>query len=213
MVLGAIAAMVRRPGLVLTSIVQHLAAGVVFAAAAGEILPGLKHQGAAVPVLLGGAAGVAAMLLIKQLGRQAAGPVGLAATAGVDILVDGLVLGIGFAAGERQGLLLAVALTLEVLFLGLTLAVALRERLPPVSAVAATAAIGLLLPLGVLLGGPVATLPRFWLDTAFAFGLVALLYLVTEELLVEAHEQPDTPAATAAFFVGFLLLLVLEETL
>lgn len=213
MVFGAGIAMVRRPGPVLTSIVQHLAAGVVFAAAAGEILPGLKHAGAAVPILVGGVTGTAAMLAIKQLGRRAAGPVGLAATAGVDLLVDGLVLGIGFAAGARQGMLLAVALTLEVLFLGLALAVALRERLPAARAVAATGAIGLLLPVGALLGGPVAALPQFWLDTAFAFGLVALLYLVTEELLVEAHEQPDTPAATAAFFTGFLALLLLEEVL
>lgn len=213
MVFGAGAAMVRRPGPVLTSIVQHLAAGVVFAAAAGEILPGLKHAGAAVPILVGGVTGTAAMLAIKQLGQRAAGPVGLAATAGVDLLVDGLVLGIGFAAGARQGMLLAVALTLEVLFLGLALAVALREWLPAARAVAATGAIGLLLPVGALLGGPVAALPQFWLDTAFAFGLVALLYLVTEELLVEAHEQPDTPAATAAFFTGFLALLLLEEVL
>ena len=213
MVFGAGAAMVRRPGPVLTSIVQHLAAGVVFAAAAGEILPGLKHAGAAVPILVGGVTGTAAMLAIKQLGRRAVGPVGLAATAGVDLLVDGLVLGIGFAAGARQGMLLAVALTLEVLFLGLALAVVLRERLSAARAIAATGAIGLLLPVGALLGGPVAVLPQFWLDTAFAFGLVALLYLVTEELLVEAHEQPDTPVATAAFFTGFLALLLLEEAL
>lgn len=153
------------------------------------------------------------MLLVKHLGRRAAGPVGLVATAGVDLLVDGVVLGIGFAAGERQGLLLAVALTLEVLFLGLTLALALRERLPALGAVAGTVAVGLLLPLGALAGAPISKLPRFWLDAAFAFGLVALLYLVTEELLVEAHEQPDTPWATAAFFVGFLALLVLEDAM
>lgn len=213
MVLGATAAMLRPPGPGLTSVLQHLAAGVVFAAAAGEILPGLKHAGAAVPILVGGTAGVAAMLAIKQLGKRAAGPVGLAATTGLDLLVDGLVLGIGFAAGARQGMLLGVALTLEVLFLALTLAVALRERMSAARSVAWVAGLGLLLPLGALLGGPVGALPQFWRDTAFAFGLVALLYLVTEELLVEAHEQPDTPAATAAFFVGFLTLLLLEEAL
>ena len=42
------------------------------------------------------------------------------------------------------------------------------------------------------------------------FGCAALLYLVTEELLVEAHEVPETPLATASFFVGFLVLLVIE---
>ena len=40
---------------------------------------------------------------------------------------------------------------------------------------------------------------------------MALLYLVTEELLVEAHEKPDTPLISSMFFVGFLALLTLEE--
>ena len=42
-----------------------------------------------------------------------------------------------------------------------------------------------------------------------AFGAAALLFLVTEELLVEAHEEPETPALTATFFAGFLLFLLL----
>ena len=42
-----------------------------------------------------------------------------------------------------------------------------------------------------------------------AFGCAALLYLVTEELLVEAHETKDTAFATSMFFVGFLLFLLL----
>ena len=40
----------------------------------------------------------------------------------------------------------------------------------------------------------------------------ALLYLVTEELLTEAHETEDTPLLTATFFAGFLLILVLSFT-
>ena len=43
-----------------------------------------------------------------------------------------------------------------------------------------------------------------------SFGSAALLYLVTEELLVEAHEEPETPLSTATFFAGFLLLFVLQ---
>ena len=38
----------------------------------------------------------------------------------------------------------------------------------------------------------------------------ALLYLVTEELLVEAHEEPETPVLTGTFFLGFVVLLVIE---
>ena len=44
-------------------------------------------------------------------------------------------------------------------------------------------------------------------------GLMALLYLVTEELLVEAHEKPDTPLISSMFFIGFPGLLLIEELL
>ena len=50
--LGALISVTRRPGPVTTSAVQHFTAGVVFAAAAGEILPDLKHQGFW-PVIMG----------------------------------------------------------------------------------------------------------------------------------------------------------------
>jgi ZIP family zinc transporter len=69
-----------------------------------------------------------------------------------------------------------------------------------------------LLPLGgmlvgvLLLGG----LGERWLEAMLAFAAAVLLYLVTEELLVEAHEVPETPLATAMFFAGFLGLLLLE---
>ena len=213
-VLGAVVAAVARPGPILVSAIQHLAAGVVFAAAAGEILPDLKHAGAAWPVAIGGSAGIAAMLLVKQVEERIKGPVGLLTMIGIDILIDGLVLGIGFAAGEKAGLLLTVALTLEVLFLGLTVANELGEfAVSRSKAVALTATLVVLFPIGALLGAPISTLPSPVLTGFFAFGLIALLYLVTEELLVEAHETPDRPWVTAMFFVGFLLLLLLEEAI
>ena len=43
-----------------------------------------------------------------------------------------------------------------------------------------------------------------------SFGVAALLYLVTEELLTEAHEVDETPLLTAMFFVGFIGLLMIE---
>ena len=69
----------------------------------------------------------------------------------------------------------------------------------------------LALPLGTVLSGPVAPLPMPVLTGFFSFGLMALLYLVTEELLADAHRTPDKPWAAALFFVGFLLLIALDE--
>ncbi|HEJ7890729.1 ZIP Zinc transporter [compost metagenome] len=211
-VIGAAIALYRRPGDAAMRIIHHFTAGIVFAAAATEILPDLKQQ-SPWAVLLGGAAGVLMMLLVRRLGERAQGPVGFVATVGVDIFIDGLVLGIAFAAGAKAGLLLTLALTLEVLFLGLSIVGDLRDFFGQrIKAMLAIGGLALLLPLGGMLGAPIAMLGAFWLTAFLAFGLIALLYLVTEELLVEAHEGgKDTPLATAMFFVGFLLLLLLEE--
>ncbi|HCT9096098.1 TPA: transporter [Serratia liquefaciens] len=211
-VIGAAIALYRRPGDAAMRIIHHFTAGIVFAAAATEILPDLKQQ-SLWAVLLGGAAGVLMMLLVRRLGERAQGPVGFVATVGVDIFIDGLVLGIAFAAGAKAGLLLTLALTLEVLFLGLSIVGDLRDFFGQrIKAMLAIGGLALLLPLGGMLGAPIAMLGAFWLTAFLAFGLIALLYLVTEELLVEAHEGgKDTPLATAMFFVGFLLLLLLEE--
>ncbi|NGM38618.1 transporter [Methylobacterium sp. DB0501] len=211
-ILGAAVAVVRQPRPSVTSAVQHLAAGVLFAAVASEILPDLKHQQSPVAVIVGGSIGVAVMLLIKRLGERAKGSLGLIVTVGVDILVDGLVLGIGFVAGAKQGLLLTGALTLEVLFLGLAVASELKQTSgSAVRVIGIVASLALLLPLGAVLGTPVGALPGPYLAGFFAFALVALLYLVTEELLVEAHTVPEQPWTTAMFFVGFLGMLIIEE--
>ena len=43
----------------------------------------------------------------------------------------------------------------------------------------------------------------YWMELVLSFGLSALLYLVTEELLVEAHSEEDKPIYTEAFFTWF----------
>ncbi|MDE2442731.1 MAG: transporter [Betaproteobacteria bacterium] len=210
--IGTFWALWRRPGTTFVSATQHLAAGVVFAAAAVEILPQIKHEASPTATLIGGAIGVGVMLAIKALEERSSGPIAMLAATGIDIFIDGLVLGLAFIAGERAGILLAVALTLEVLFLGLSITSEMQEgKTRPSRTIAIAIGLGILLPLGALIATPVALLPPVVVTGFLSFGLMALLYLVTEELLVEAHEKPDTPLISSMFFVGFLGLLVLEE--
>jgi ZIP family zinc transporter len=138
-------------------------------------------------------------------------PWGLLVGVGIDIFIDGLLLGIGFAAGAKEGTLLAIALTVELLSLGLATAVELRQdgfgKLRAVGIIAGLA-LALLLGAGVgttVLSGATGNL----LEIVLSFGLAALLFLVTEELLTEAHEEEESPWLTSAFFVGFLLFLIL----
>lgn len=220
MILGGIVAVFWTPGPRLTSAIQHFAAGVVFAAIAVELLPELVGEHAPRAVLVGFVLGVLFMLVVKALtermGSKAdlsagntASPLGLVATVAIDVFIDGLLIGVGFAAGAQQGKMLTFALTLELLFLGLS-----ASSSQCAAGVARSRVIGITLLLGglvavgaslgiLLLGG----LQGPNLAGVLAFGSAALLYLVTEELLVEAHEVPDTPWLTAAFFTGFLVFL------
>lgn len=222
MILGGIAAIFRAPGPRLTSAIQHFAAGVVFAAIAVELLPELVGEHAPFAVMVGFALGVLLMLGMKALTARlgaktvlpaggTASPLGLVATVAIEVFIDGLLIGVGFAAGAEQGKMLTFALTLELLFLGLSAASSqIQAGVARARVVGVTLLLGGLVALGasigiLLLGGLKGPI----LAGVLAFGSAALLYLVTEELLVEAHEVPETPWLTAAFFLGFLVFLEL----
>ena len=212
--IGSLFAVSRRPSDAFVSAMQHLAAGVVFAAAAAEILPQVMHEGSPIATFTGGALGIVVMLSLKALEGRASGPIAMLGAVAVDILIDGLVLGLAFVAGGKAGVLLTIALTLEVLFLGLTVTTELGETIKSKARIIAiTMGIALLLPIGAAIATPVATFPPVVIAGFLSFGWMALLYLVTEELLVEAHEKPDTPLISAMFFIGFLGLLLIEEFL
>ena len=137
-------------------------------------------------------------------------PAALIFAVGVDVLVDGLLVGIGFAAGAKEGAMLTAALSVELLSLGLATSATLRKNGAPRGRTVATiGGLAVLILIGAGLG---ATLLRGLSDKAMevvlSFGLAALMFLVTEELLVEAHEEPETPLSTAMFFVGFLAFLI-----
>lgn len=232
MIAGAALAVWRTPGPMLRSAILHFAAGVIFSVVAVELLPDIVQHHAPYEVALGFGLGVATMLglryLTQRLEKQAEAnklaaepdkaaaasaplPWGLLVAIGIDILIDGLLLGIGFAAGAKEGTLLAIALTIELLSLGLATAVELRQdghgRGRAVAIVAGTSLM-LLVGAGIgttVLRGATGNL----LEIVLSFGLAALLFLVTEELLTEAHEEAETPLLTLAFFVGFLLFLLL----
>lgn len=138
-------------------------------------------------------------------------PMGLLTGVGIDILIDGLLLGIGFAAGAKEGLLLGIALTIEVLSLGLATAVELRQDgQSKARTVGIVAALSALLVVGAGVGITVLKgASDNIMELVLSFGLAALLFLVTEELLTEAHEEPESPWLTSTFFLGFLVFLIL----
>lgn len=212
---GAALAALRPPGAQLRSAVQHFAAGVVFSVVAVELLPDVARTHEYTEVAGGFAAGVVLMLLLRRFTaapEKAGASVTMMAAISVDLVIDGILVGIAFAAGEKEGILLSVALGMELLSLGLALSFDLaRSGLSRLRAVVVPVALatGALL-VGAFVGALllVDASPHL-LATVLSFGCAALLFLVTEELLVEAHESEETTATTAMFFVGFLLFLLL----
>lgn len=131
---------------------------------------------------------------------------------GIDILIDGLLVGIGFSVGTQQGALLTFALTMEILFLGLSVYAALcRAGVNRRNVILASGGLAVLFIIGAVSGVTIfSTLTGSVFTVVLSFGLVALLYLVTEVLLIEAHEVPDTLLSTTTFFMGFLAFLIIS---
>ena len=219
LVAGGVVATLRAVGAGPRSAILHFAAGLVFAVVAVELIPDMLRQGSTLQVSAGFVVGSAAMLLLSRLtaGAEAGAatsehlPLAMLLAIAADLAIDGLLLGIGFAAGTATGRLLSLALSAEFLSLGLALATTLRAggtaRAQTGAVVAGLAALFAVVALlgGTLLQG-LGTGP---LVILLSFGAAALLFLVTEELLVEAHEAAQAPVLTGAFFAGFLLFLIL----
>jgi len=217
--LGALAAALRPPGPMVRSCIQHFAAGVIFSVVAVELLPEVRRVHDPFEVGWTFAAGVAFMLGLEEVVKRFAPAVahgaprgpspGQLAPIGVDMLLDGLLVGIAMTAGMTQGLLLTAALALELFSLGLAMALTFGAARLPVRILAPTAIASLVI-VGALLGRVfLADASIHTLAGLLSFGCAALLFLVTEELLIEAHESADNALTTAMFFVGFLVFLLL----
>jgi zinc transporter, ZIP family len=221
--IGAGAVFLRMPKASVRSAVQHFAAGVVFSVAAVELLPEIRKQHNPKEVILGFSLGIVLMLVLRSLTSQwenkesDAGkilPFPMLAATGIDVLLDGVLIGVGLRTGQREGLLLTIALATEFLSLGLVMTLGLlRQRMTRLRTFGLMMGVCLLVVVGAV--GGTSILTQFSENAVQIFlsaGLAALLFLATEELLVEAHEVKETPWITASFFLGFILFLALEMT-
>jgi zinc transporter, ZIP family len=219
-VLGGVLALLWVPGVKARSAVQHFAAGVVIAAVASELIPEVERIGTVLGILSGFAAGGLSMIGLKWLvlkfekveREKHQLPIGLAAAAAIDTLVDGAIIIAGFSTGQKLGSLLAIAMAVELFFLTLSVGSEFhKNKMNRWQGFAVTTGIALMLLLGAagaflfLRDASESTLAVF-----LSFGAAALIYLIAEELLVEAIEAEESLFSTAMLFAGFLVLLALK---
>jgi ZIP family zinc transporter len=211
---GGVLASVWNPNHQTRSLIQHFAAGVVLAALAVELLPEIERENAPGLVLAGCfALGSLFMYGLKlwtlRIEHQAASSgtgnessAGLMLATFIDVAVDGFIIGAGFAAGGQTGMILALGLSVELLFLGLALA---SEALSGWRIIAIAGALGGTVLSSSLVGNLLLSgASHAVIGGALAFSAAALLYLVTEELLMEAHVVEERPISTLVLFGGFL---------
>ena len=211
---GGVLALLWCPGRETRSLIQHFAAGVVLAALAVELLPEIGREHAPGLVLVAAfAVGSFFMFGLKvwtkriehtdgQESTFCGVPSGLLVATFLDVAMDGFIIGAGFAAGGTTGPILALGLSVELLFLGLALA---SDAARGWRIVLVSAGLGLTVFFFALLGSILlAGASPAVIGGILAFSAAALLYLVTEELLMEAHAVPERPISTLVLFAGFL---------
>ena len=203
----------------LSSVIQHFVAGIILAAVAVELLPKILPSKSIFTVAYGFIAGVIVMLFIeayahrmKHKGERKKMPLSMIFAVGVDLFVDGILIGVSFLAGKESGIWVAIALSSCAFFVTLSTSTVLNKKqvIFPIRFFCVLL-FALVLPIGALVGATIIShIPSSYLVETLAFGVAALLYLAIEELIVSAHaDKKEEPAwVTATFFLGFLLIML-----
>ena len=237
-VLGAVIAALATRGQTstLTSYVQHFAAGLIIAAATLDLLPEALHLGGGWPLIIGFVLGTAFMLALRALltrfghghshgdehghghghgDSQTKAVTGvnlrLVVALAVVVLIDGAIIGIALSAGGAAALLIAIALSIELLFVAASTAGSARAGGGSLgTAIGVGAFVAVMMPIGAVLGAVVfAGVSAPVLIAGLGFGAAALLFSAVAELLVEAYEIKESTGTIAMAAGGFLLFLIL----
>lgn len=136
----------------------------------------------------------------------------------LDSFVDGFLIGLAYVASSRAGLIMAAATCIEMGFLGLTYSATLRgvtrfyrKQIPLVLVPPCLIVLGG--AIGAALGDVATSSPGLFVGFV-AFSIVALLFLVTQELIIEAHENQDGAEIwwiNIWLFIGILVVIVVEK--
>jgi zinc transporter ZupT len=127
-------------------------------------------------------------------GRRPPLPIGLILAVLTDSVVDGMLIGLASSVSTESGGLMAIATAIEMGFLGYSFACAVSKTGDRLISTAIIA----LPPIFMLGAASAASAGATYVEDSpafvglVAFALVALLFLVVDELLAEAHEKEES---------------------
>mmetsp|Transcript_78836 Transcript_78836/g.255730 ORF Transcript_78836/g.255730 Transcript_78836/m.255730 type:complete len:454 (+) Transcript_78836:1-1362(+) len=136
----------------------------------------------------------------------------------VDAAVDGLLVGLAFTASVGTGWCMSIATCIEMGFLGLSFCASVRNMTTSklkqvVFVLGPSLVLAVFGILGDIIGTAMQSNPAVFVGF-ISFAIVALMFLVTQELLVESRETAgESISVNSCLFVGMLLGILLGAVL
>lgn len=128
---------------------------------------------------------------------------------------EGLAVGVGFGGDNvKNGLSIAIGIGLQNLPEGLAVALALvREKYSAKKAFMIALLTGLVEPVGGLLGLGLVNVFEPILPFILAFAAGAMLFVISDEIIPETHNNGYEREATYGVIIGFIIMMILDVTL
>lgn len=128
---------------------------------------------------------------------------------------EGLAVGVGFAGGEiTNGLSLAVGIGIQNIPEGLAVSVALMSvGYSRTQSAAIGVASGLVEPVGGLIGAIAVSSTASVMPWALALSAGAMLFIISDEIIPETHQNGNQNVATFSLIIGFVAMMFLDIVL
>jgi ZIP family zinc transporter len=199
----------------LRGIIAHLVGGLVLGTAAADLMPAASRSGHLLALAVGFCLGFSLVLTepkAAEAAQQLRPLLILLLPFLVDSLIDGLVVGISSDATDH-GWIIPLAVALEMGFTAVGVGTLLGRGAGRWRSTLGGALMAALYLVGLGISGSLANwLKGPALTGLLAFGTAALIYLVIEEVMKEAHAdgEDDSGVVNLAFFVGLLVVWLLD---
>ena len=128
---------------------------------------------------------------------------------------EGLAVGVGFGDNNiKNGLSIALGIGLQNIPEGLAVALALvREKYDVKKAFLIALLTGLVEPIGGILGIGLVSIFKPVLPFILALAAGAMLFVISDEIIPETHNNGHEREATYGVIIGFIIMMILDVTL
>jgi len=214
----------------LLGILLGISAGIMTVIIFLDLIPEAQEEGTLFTALLGIGLGVFLIALLdikfphqhfsfsREMHEEDQKYVKTALLLGIGIAMhnipEGIAIGAGYIASPSLGISMAIMLALHNLPEGMAVATALSlAKLKRSSIILVTVLTGVPMGIGAFIGGLLGGISELFLSVALGFAGGAMLYIVYDELIPDAHNKTDGHAAIIGIISGVIAGIILIDLL